>query len=157
MPRNDDDLSPIAPLRQPVFRMLWITWLMANVCMWMSDVAAAWMMTSLPTTPLWVALVQTASTLPVFLLGLPSGALADSLDRKRFFLFTQLWVAVVASILSAFIFLDAITPALLLALTFVNGIGMAMRWPVFSAIVPTIVPRNQLPARSEERRVGKEG
>ena len=146
MPRTDDDLSPIAPLRQPVFRMLWITWLMANVCMWMSDVAAAWMMTSLTTTPLWVALVQTASTLPVFLLGLPSGALADSLDRKRFFLFTQLWVAVVASILSAFIFLDAITPALLLALTFVNGIGMAMRWPVFSAIVPTIVPRNQLPA-----------
>ncbi|MDZ4290793.1 MAG: MFS transporter, partial [Hydrogenophaga sp.] len=83
MSRTDDDLSPIAPLRQPVFRMLWITWLMANVCMWMSDVAAAWMMTSLTTTPLWVALVQTASTLPVFLLGLPSGALADSLDRKR--------------------------------------------------------------------------
>ena len=146
MPRTDDDLSPIAPLRQPVFRMLWITWLMANVCMWMSDVAAAWMMTSLTTTPIWVALVQTASTLPVFLLGLPSGALADGLDRKRFFLFTQLWVAVVASILSAFIFLGAMTPALLLALTFFNGIGMAMRWPVFSAIVPTIVPRNQLPA-----------
>jgi MFS family permease len=146
MPRTDEDLSPIAPLRRPAFRMLWITWLMANVCMWMSDVAAAWMMTSLTTTPLWVALVQTASTLPVFLLGLLSGALADSLDRKRFFLFTQLWVAVVASILSAIIFLGAMTPALLLALTFVNGIGMAMRWPVFSAIVPTIVPRNQLPA-----------
>jgi MFS family permease len=54
--------------------------------MWMNDVAAAWMMTSLTATPIWVALVQTASTLPVFLLGLPSGALADILDRKRFFL-----------------------------------------------------------------------
>jgi MFS family permease len=142
----DDSLSPIAPLRLPVFRMLWTTWFMANVCMWMSDVAAAWMMTSLTTSPIWVALVQTASTLPVFLLGLPSGALADNLDRKRYFLVTQLWVAVVATLLSAIIFLDVMTPPLLLALTFANGIGLAMRWPVFSAIVPELVPRPQLPA-----------
>ena len=61
-PSSDDSLSPIAPLRRPVFRMLWTTWLMANVCMWMSEVAAAWMMTSLTTKPLWVALVQTAAS-----------------------------------------------------------------------------------------------
>ncbi|MCW5669224.1 MAG: MFS transporter [Hydrogenophaga sp.] len=143
---DDDSLSPIAPLRLPVFRMLWTTWLMANICMWMSEVAAAWMMTSLTTKPLWVALVQTAATLPVFLLGLPSGALADNLDRKRYFLFTQLWVAAVAILLSAVIFLDVMTPPLLLVLIFANGIGMAMRWPVFSAIVPELVPRSQLPA-----------
>ena len=146
MPSTDNDLSPIAPLRLPVFRIVWTTWLMANVCIWMSDVAAAWMMTSLTTTPLWVALVQTASTLPVFLLGLPSGALADRLDRKRYFLVTQLWIAVVAAILSVFVFMDVKSPALLLALTFANGIGLAMRWPVFSAIVPELVPRAQLPA-----------
>ncbi|PKO26634.1 MAG: arabinose ABC transporter permease [Betaproteobacteria bacterium HGW-Betaproteobacteria-9] len=145
MPRTND-LSPLAPLRQPVFRTLWITWLMANACMWMNDVAAAWMMTSLTTTPLWVALVQTASTLPVFLLGLPSGALADSLDRKRYLLFTQFWVAMVAAILSAVVFLGGMSPLLLLMLTFANGIGLAMRWPVFSAIVPGLVPRSQLPA-----------
>ncbi|MBU7572542.1 MAG: MFS transporter [Hydrogenophaga sp.] len=143
---DDDSLSPIAPLRLPVFRMLWTTWLMANICMWMSEVAAAWMMTSLTTKPLWVALVQTAATLPVFLLGLPSGALADNLDRKRYFLFTQLWVAAVATLLSVVIFLDVMTPPLLLVLIFANGIGMAMRWPVFSAIVPELVPRSQLPA-----------
>ncbi|MBV1731371.1 MAG: MFS transporter [Hydrogenophaga sp.] len=146
MSATEDDLSPVAPLRRPVFRMLWITWLMANVCMWMTEVAAAWMMTSLTIKPIWVALVQTAATLPVFLLGLPSGALADGLDRKRYFLFTQLWVAVVAAILSAFVFLDMMSPPVLLALTFANGIGLAMRWPVFSAIVPEIVPRFQLPA-----------
>jgi MFS family permease len=146
MPPTDDSLSPIAPLRRPVFRMLWTTWLMANICMWMSEVAAAWMMTSLTTKPLWVALVQTAATLPVFLLGLPSGALADNLDRKRYFLFTQLWVAAVATLLSAVIFMDVMTPPLLLVLIFANGIGMAMRWPVFSAIVPELVPRAQLPA-----------
>ncbi|WP_066267849.1 MFS transporter [Hydrogenophaga palleronii] len=146
MTADDDSLSPIAPLRRPVFRMLWITWLVANVCMWMNDVAAAWMMTSLTTTPIWVALVQTASTLPVLLLGLPSGALADNVDRKRYFLLTQLWVALVAMLLSAIIFLGVMTPPLLLALTFANGVGLAMRWPVFSAIVPELVPRTQLPS-----------
>lgn len=140
------DLSPIAPLRLPVFRMLWTTWLIANICMWMNDVAAAWMMTSLTTTPVWVALVQTAATLPVFLLGLPSGALADSLDRKRYFLTTQLWVALVATLLSVVVFLGQVTPGVLLALTFANGVGLAMRWPVFAAIVPELVPRAQLPA-----------
>ena len=145
-PPHSADLSPLAPFSLPVFRMLWITWLLANVSMWMNDVAAAWMMTSLTSTPIWVALVQTASTLPVFLLGLPSGALADILDRRRYFLVTQIWVAVVALLLSGIIFFGTLNPPLLLALTFANGIGLAMRWPVFSAIVPELVPRAQLPA-----------
>jgi MFS family permease len=140
------DLSPVAPLREPVFRMLWLTWLVANVCMWMNDVAAAWLMTSLTDKALWVALVQTASTLPVFLLGLPSGALADILDRKRYFLVTQLWVAVVGAVLCAAVLMGALSPLLLLMLTFANGIGLAMRWPVFAAIVPELVARPQLPA-----------
>ncbi len=140
------DLSALAPFRQPVFRMLWCTWLVANTCMWMSDVAAAWMMTSMTTTPLWVALVQTAASLPVFLLGLPSGALADIVDRKRYFLITQIWIAVVASVLALIVFLGWLSPPVLLMLVFANGIGLAMRWPVFAAIVPEIVPRNQLPA-----------
>lgn len=143
---NSDDLSPLAPLRQGVFRMLWLAWLMANVCMWMNDVAAAWLMTSLSSSPLWVALVQTAATLPVFLLGLPSGALADNVDRRRYFLITQLWIAGVGAVLSLVVFFGAISPGLLLALTFANGVGLAMRWPVFAAIVPELVPRSQLPA-----------
>ena len=138
--------AALAPLQEPVFRMLWFTWLTANACLWMNDVAAAWMMTSLTTTPIWVALVATASTLPVFLLGLPSGALADILDRKRFFLMTQLWVALVAIVLSATVFAGVITPAILLALTFANGIGLALRWPVYAAIVPELVARDKLPA-----------
>ena len=93
-------LSPWGPLTSPVFRMLWGTWMIANICMWMNDVAAAWLMTSMTTTPLWVALVQSASTLPVFLLGLPSGALADILDRRRYFIMTQFWVAGVATLLA---------------------------------------------------------
>ena len=145
-PAEAPSLSPWGPIKRPVFRMLWTVWLTANICMWMNDVAAAWMMTSMTSTPLWVALVQSASTLPVFLLGLPSGALADILDRRRYFIMTQFWVAGVATLLCIAVISGVMTPALLLALTFANGVGLAMRWPVFSAIVPELVPRSQLPA-----------
>jgi len=138
--------SPWSPLKMPTFRLLWGTWVTANICMWMSDVAAAWMMSALTTTPIWVALVQTASTLPVFLLGLPSGALADILDRRRYFIVTQFWLAATAAALCVAVLFDLLTPPLLLALTFANGIGLAMRWPVFAALIPEIVPRHQLPA-----------
>ena len=141
-----DELGALAPFRHGVFTMLWGTWLIANLCMWMNDVAAAWLMTTLTERPNWVALVQTAATLPVFLLGLPSGALADILNRKHFLLFTQLWVAVVGALLALAAFAHAITPPLLLLLLFCNGVGLALRWPVFSAIVPELVPRPQLPA-----------
>ena len=104
------------------------------------------MMTSMTTTPLWVALVQTSATLPVFLLGLPSGALADILDRRRYFIATQFWIAAVATLLCIAVVTGIMTPPLLLALTFANGVGLAMRWPVFAAIVPELVPRTQLPA-----------
>jgi MFS family permease/quinol monooxygenase YgiN len=125
--------------------LLWGTWLIANICMWMNDVAAAWMMTSLTDSPIWVALVQTASTLPVFMLGLPSGAMADILDRRRYFIVTQFWLAGTAVILSVTVVMGLMSAPLLLALTFANGIGLAMRWPVFSALIPEIVPRHQLP------------
>jgi energy-coupling factor transporter ATP-binding protein EcfA2 len=84
-------------------------WLTANLCMWMNDVAAAWMMTSLTREPVWVALVQSASTLPVFLLGLPSGALADIVDRRRYFILTQFWVAAVAVAMSIVVLFDAMS------------------------------------------------
>lgn len=136
----------LQPLRGQVFRGLWLASLCANIGMWMNDVAASWLMTSLTTSPVMVALVQTASTLPVFLLGLPSGALADIVDRRRYFAVTQLWVFAVALTLAALSLSGGLTAGMLLALTFANGIGMAMRWPVFSAIVPEVVPRPQLSA-----------
>ncbi len=138
--------SPWAPLRQPVFRMLWSIWLTANICMWMNDVAAAWMMTSLTTSPIMVALVQSASTLPVFFLGVPSGALADILDRRKYFIFTQFWVAIVGVLLCIATASGHMGAPLLLLLTFANGIGFAMRWPVFSAVIPELIPKHQLPS-----------
>jgi MFS family permease len=138
--------SAWAPLRNSTFRMLWLVWVTSNICMWMNDVAAAWLMTSLTTSPTLIALVQTASALPVFLLGLPSGALADIVDRRRYFMVTQFWVATNAAVLFAVSLADLLTANVLLLLVFTNGIGLAMRWPVFAAIVPELVPRPQLPA-----------
>jgi MFS family permease len=129
-----------------VFRSLWIAWLMANICMWMNEVAAAWMMTTLTTSPVMVALVQSAATLPMFLLGLPSGAIADIVDRRRYLMATQLWIAGIALLLAAVVLADGMSAPLLLALTFANGVGLTMRWPTFSAIVPELVPRPQLAA-----------
>jgi MFS family permease len=137
--------AALAPLRGPVFRGLWLAWLAANMTMWMNDVAASWLMTSLTTSPVMVALVTTASTLPVFVLGLPSGAIADIVDRRRYFAATQLWVSVNALVLSALALAGALTAELLLLLTFTNGVGLALRWPAFSAIVAQVVPREELP------------
>ena len=100
--------SALAPFATPVFRMLWLAWLAANITMWMNDVAAAWLMTSLTDSVMMVALVQAASTLPVFVLGLPSGALADIVDRRRYFATTQLWVALVAVVLGLLALTDGL-------------------------------------------------
>ncbi|MGZ8259231.1 MAG: MFS transporter [Caldimonas sp.] len=144
MPATFRSPAALAPLSVPVFRLLWSTWLTANLCMWMTDVAAAWTMTTLTSTPIWVALVQSASTLPVFLLGLPSGALADILDRRRWLMATQFWLAATAVALCAATALGLMTSPLLLVLVFANGVGLALRWPVFSAIVPDLVAKEQL-------------
>lgn len=134
------------PLRNRTFRILWLVWMSSNVSMWMNDVAAAWLMTSLTTSATLIAMVQTASSLPVFLLGLPSGALADILDRRRYFMLTQFWVAANAAVLYIVSVAGGLTAHVLLLLVFTNGIGLAMRWPVYAAIVPELVPRSQLPA-----------
>ncbi len=128
-----------------MFRRIWAIGLTANVCMAMHDVAAAWTMTTLTDSPAMVALVQTAASLPVFLLGVPSGAIADIVDRRRFFVATQFWVAAVALLLCVLSLSGLLNASTLLLLTFANGVGMAMRWPVISALVPEVVPRAQLP------------
>ena len=145
-PDRPGGIAAFAPLSNPAFRTLWLVWLVSNVCMWMNDVAAAWLMTSLTTSPVMVALVQTASTLPVFLLGLPSGAIADIVDRRRLLLTTQFWIASTGTLLSVSVAMGWIDAPLLLALTLLNGVALAMRWPVHSALIAEIVARPQLPA-----------
>src|SRR5205823_2377369 len=87
------------PLRQPLYRSLWIASFASNLGTLMQSVGASWMMTSLTPSPTVIALVQTATNLPIFLLALPAGALADVVDRRRVLLFTQTWMLVAAALL----------------------------------------------------------
>src|SRR6266480_2278946 len=93
--------SAWSPLRHPVFRALWIATIVSNIGTWMQNVAAAWLMTSLSQSSVQVALVQTATSLPVFFLALPAGALADVVDRRRLLLLTQAWMLLMALMLGA--------------------------------------------------------
>src|SRR3569623_2094577 len=88
-----------APLQHRVFRMLWVASIISYIGSWMHEVGAGWLMTSLAPTPLMVALVQAATTAPVFLLALPAGALADIVDRRRHLIVAQTWMTLPASVL----------------------------------------------------------
>ena len=135
-----------APLKRPVFRALWIATVVSNTGTWMHEVGAGWLMVSLNPSPLMVALVQAATTLPIFLLALPAGALADILDRRRFLIATQAWMLVFAALLAATTFAAWVDAWLLLAFTFALGCGAAMMTPAWAATVPELLPRSELQA-----------
>jgi MFS family permease len=138
-------MSAWSPLRHPLYRALWIAQLVSNIGTWMQNVGAVWLMGSLGGSPVLVALVQSAVTLPVFLTALPAGALADIVDRRRLLLFTQTWMLLSATALAVLTRADAVTPGLLLALTFALGLGTAMNMPAWQAIQPELVPRREFP------------
>jgi len=129
-----------------VFRGLWLATLTSNIGTWMHDIGAGWLMTSLSTSPVMVAMVQTATTLPIFMLALPSGAMADIIDRRRYLIGVQVWLALVSGTLGV-LTLSGITSAwMLVALTFGMGIGSAIMFPAWAALTPELVPRKELPS-----------
>lgn len=132
------------PLRQPVFRMLWIATVVSNIGSWMNDVGVNWTMLTLSANPLSVALVQAASSLPMFLFALPSGVMADIVDRRKYLLFSQLWVFIAASGLTLLSFAGLVTPMVLLVAAFLLSTGAAMSSPPFQAIVPDLVEKHEL-------------
>ncbi len=144
---NPDDrlqaTSALAPLREPLFRSLWIAAVVSYTGTWMQNVGAGWLMTSLTTSPLLVGLVQAASSLPVFLVALPAGALADMVDRRRLLLVTQSWMVTAAAILGVLTITRVVTPWTLLLLTFFMGLGAVMNDPAWQAITPDVVSREQ--------------
>ena len=133
-------------LRHPDFRNCWASAVVSNVGSWMQDTAGTWLMTSLTTSPLLIALMQTAAGLPVLLLGFPAGATADIVDRRRLLIFWQVWMLATVAVLSVLTFAGIISPWTLLALTFLLNVGAAMNNPAWQAIVPELVPRSELPS-----------
>jgi MFS family permease len=122
-----------------LFRSLWIAAVVSYTGTWMQNVGAGWLMTQLTTSPLMVSLVQAAVAVPVFLVVLPAGALADMVDRRRLLLFTQSWMVAAAAALGVLTLFGAVTPWVLLAFTFLMGMGAVMNDPAWQAITPAVV------------------
>ncbi len=135
---------PWAPLREPLFRGLWIASVISFTGTWVQNVGSGWFMASLTPSAMMVALVQAASSLPVFLVAIPAGALADMLDRRRLLIFAQTWMMLVAFALATLAGLHLVGPALLLALTFLLGLGAVINDPAWQAIAPDVVSAPRL-------------
>lgn len=142
-PRPTED-GAFAPLRQRLFAVLWIATVIGNVGTFIRDVASAWLMTDLSTSPVAVAMVQAAATLPIVLLAIPAGVLADILDRRRFLIGIQILLAGVSGCLVVLSLADMHTVTSLVLLTFIGGVGAALMAPTWQAVVPELVERKDL-------------
>jgi MFS family permease len=134
----------LVPLRNGTFRTLWLASIVVWLGTWLQNTGAGWLMTGLAPKPLIVAMVQAATIMPVFLLALPGGAMADIIDRRAFLIGTQVWTVLSASLLAVLTLLHMMTAGWLLVLTFAIGIGSALTAPAWSAIIPELVPREDL-------------
>src|SRR5712671_966630 len=138
--------SPWLPLRNTLFRNLWIATIVSNIGTWMQDVGAGWLMTSLSSSPSMVALVEAADSFPLMLLALPAGALADIVDRRRLLIAIQVYLLIVAGTLGILTLLELTTAWVLIGFVFALGVGSAMMMPAWSAIVPDLVPAEDMPS-----------
>jgi MFS family permease len=136
-------ISAWAPLGEPLFRSLWIASVISYTGTWMQNVGAGWLMTQMTLNPLMVGLVQAAAALPVFLVILPAGALADMVDRRRFLLLTQGWMVLASATLGIMTLTSCVGPWVLLLFTFLLGLGAVMNDPAWQAITPELVPPEQ--------------
>jgi MFS family permease len=133
-----------APLRVPTFRNLLIADLASDIGTFMQNVGAAWLMVSLRAGPGYVALIQTAASLPYFLLALPAGSAGDIFDRRRLILYTETWMMGIALILAVLTISGFMSPWLLLTLTFALSAGDAFETPTWRAILPELVSKDDL-------------
>ncbi len=133
-----------SPFAYGLFALIWTASVLGNTGSFIRDVASAWLVTGLSDNPTAVALMQTAATLPVFLLALPAGVLSDIVDRRRLLIVVQILMASVSGTLLVLSHNHWLTVEWLIGLTFVGGIGAALFGPAWQAIVPELVPRHEL-------------
>lgn len=135
----------LAPLHYPAFRAIWTANLFSNIGSMIQSVGAAWLMTELTTSHVLVALVQASATIPILLLGMFAGVIADNFDRRRVMLAAQTGMLIVSAVLAALSYSDNIGPWSLLALTLMVGMGTALNGPAWQASVRMQVARVDLP------------
>src|ERR1700685_1045016 len=132
--------SPWHPLRIALFRNLLIADLVSDIGAFMQTAGAAWLMTTLTNSSLYIALIQTASALPFFVLALPAGSIGDIFDRRKLILRTEVWMLVIAIVLAATTITHTLTPWLLLLLTFGLSAGDAIEAPTWRTHSPALIP-----------------
>src|SRR5665213_1380537 len=142
------------PFRSRVFAVIWTATVAANIGTWMYTAAAGWLMTSLSSDPLIVSLVQVANNLPMFLFALPAGALADIVDKRMLLLVVEIATIVVSFAFAVLVWFGLVNPASLLFFVFLIGVGAALSAPPWQAIVPNLVPKDDLPAAVAANSIG---
>ncbi len=136
--------SFVAPFRHKAFAVIWTATLVSNIGGWMYSAASGWLMTGLNPDPLIVALVQAASSLPIFLFAIPAGAFADIFDKRKYLLVVECLYTAVSAVYAVIVGLGLAAPGNLLFFTFLIGAAGAMTAPAWQAVVPLLVPRNDL-------------
>ena len=131
-------------MRDPIFRSLWIAAVISYTGSWMQNIATGWLMTSLTSSPMLISLVQVALSLPVLIIALPAGAIADLVDRRKFLLITQSSMVGASMVLGILTITGTCTPTLLLIFTFLLGVGAVMNDPAWQALTPELVPATGL-------------
>ncbi len=146
--------SAFGAFHHRTFTVLWTATVVSNIGGWMYSAASAWLMTTLEPSPLAVSLVQVATSLPTFLFALLAGALADIVDKRRLLIVVESFILVSSTALATLVWLHLITPGRLLFLTFLIETGAALTAPAWQAIVPQLVPRQDLPEAVAANGVG---
>ncbi len=145
---------PWSPFRHSTFTVIWTATVISNVGGWMYGAASGWLMTGLNPDPFIVSMVQVATALPIFLFALPAGALADIVDRRKFLIAAEIVYTAISFVFAAIVWLGLVTPGNLLLFTFLIGAGGAVTAPAWQAVVPQLVPRQDLAAAVAANSVG---
>jgi MFS family permease len=133
-------------LRNPVFRRLWFITVISGICVSAHDTAATWTMNTVTSSKFLISLMSTVASLPLFFFTLPAGSLADLVDRKKLLCLMNLWLALSAGMLAVFGAVGMLNPYLILTSVFLTGVGFAFNAPAWSALVPEVVSKDELPS-----------
>ncbi len=147
-------VSFAVPFHHAAFTVIWIGTLVSNIGGWMYSAASGWLMTSLNPDPLIVALVQAASSLPICLFAIPAGALADIFDKRKYLIVVESLTTAVSAVYAVIVGLGFATPGNLLLFTFLIGAAGALTIPAWQAVVPALVPKDDLPPAIAANSVG---
>ena len=153
-PPSSAAVSSLAPLKVKLFRALWTASLISSIGGWMQTVGAQWFLVEHHSDAAIVALIQTASAAPFLLLGIPAGVLGEFVNRRRLLIAVQSSLVAIGVVLSVVTWVGGLTPALLLAFTFLLGAGSAIQGPAYQALVPEIVPREVIPSAAALSSIG---